>query len=359
MKLNLRKIRVFYASFFILLTGSFIGIGQEQSPELPIVFQLDTATNIMDLAWNFDSTLLAIVDRDDTVLFINIETGKNNLRLSTTTDEIYVIQSIAWSTIRNHLLIANNQTKIWDYTEGGWLDSFEFPSAIEFEEYTTEGNVDWHPDGNRFAILLRECEERNPYRPGARVEIWNTVTSSSFQIADCVWTDSNAVKWNPQGTQLAVSGFAIFDHEGFVEDEEIEIWDVDTRERVLTISDLKDPSGLAWSPDGEMIAFTTVIGITQFIQVRDVTDGEIVTQTEVNLGVYVPLAWHPSENLIATGGQDGSVRIWDASDGSELIELPVHEDTVNDVGWSPDGSMLASVGRDGRLFVWRTSDLIG
>jgi WD40 repeat protein len=108
-----------------------------------------------------------------------------------------------------------------------------------------------------------------------------------------------------------------------------------------------------------MIAFTTDIGINQFMQIRDVTDGEIVSQTEANLGVYVPLDWHPSENIIATGGQDGSVRIWDALDSSEIIELPVHEDTVNDIGWSPDGSMLASLGRDGRVFIWRASDLVG
>ena len=350
------KTTAFCAFLLTLLVFPPFGTAQE-SFELRVFLNFDSGTNIFDLDWSFDSTLLAFVDRNDIVSIVDVKTVSGGSPLSRVEDEIYVLKAVAWRTNHYQLLIANNLTKIWNYSENKWLDDFEVPSAIKFEAYTTEGNVDWRPDGSQFSILLRGCEEGTPYRPGARVEVWDVTSSTFFQIAGCVWTPPFIAKWNPQGTQLAITGFAVFDEEGFVKSEEIEIWNVDTRERLLAISGLKDPSGLDWSPDGDMIAFTTIIGVDQFLQVRDVTNGEIISQAKANLAVYVPLDWHPSENLIATGGQDGSVRIWDALTGSELIELPVHEDTVQDVSWSPDGSRLASAGRDGQLFIWNVLGL--
>ena len=353
--LNLKTILIFLC--FFTVTPSSIGTAQKLSPAPPIVLQLETEISLRDLDWNFDSTLLAFVDADQDVTIINIQTGELDLRLKQVEGGRLAARNVAWSSTTNHLLIVNNVTKLWNYDESTLVDGFDFPAAIT-EDYTPVGNVDWHPTVNRFAILLRECEEGTPYRPGARVEIWDISTSTFTQIAGCVSRGYGLVKWNPQGTELAINGFQVFNNEAFVESEEIEIWNVDTRERNLTIPDLKNPSGLAWSPAGNMIAFTTLIGVNQFIQVRDANNGEIISQMEVVLGVNVPLDWHPSGNFIVTGGQDGIVRIWNALTGLQLIELPVHEDTVNDVSWSPDGNMLASVGRDGRLFIWSLPELL-
>ncbi len=341
---------------FTLLIFSTVSMAQQRWQDLPVVFQIESETTIRDVDWNFDSTLLAFANGYDTVSIIDIAAGTIDVQLDRVTNEIAVIHAIGWSPTQNHLLIANNLTKIWDYSENEWLNDFEFPTALDFVEYTP-GNFDWYPEGNRFAIILRECDEGTPNRPGARVEVWDVATSTFTQIAGCISRGFGEVKWNPQGTQLAINGFSVFDDDGFVDFEEIEIWNGGTAKRILTITDLQDPWGLAWSPTGHMIAFTTTIQFKRYMKLWDVINNELVWQVETNSAVYPPLEWHPSENLIAMGGQDGSVRIWDALSGTELIELPAHEDTVNDVSWSPDGSMLASAGRDGQLFIWDVSDL--
>jgi WD40 repeat protein len=56
---------------------------------------------------------------------------------------------------------------------------------------------------------------------------------------------------------------------------------------------------------------------------------------------------------LASGGSDGSVRLWDAASGETLGgPLVEHDDWVSDLAFHPNGTLLASGGRDGRVVVW-------
>lgn len=56
------------------------------------------------------------------------------------------------------------------------------------------------------------------------------------------------------------------------------------------------------------------------------------------------LAWHPTRQDLATGGQDGVVRIWNVGLGEERAALPVggQGSWVEHLAWSPDGQFLAA-----------------
>lgn len=69
------------------------------------------------------------------------------------------------------------------------------------------------------------------------------------------------------------------------------------------------------------------------------------------------LAWHPKRSELATGGQDGVVRLWNAKSGEERAILTVGEqrDWVEHLAWSPDGETLAaSAGKV--LCLWKISE---
>ena len=57
----------------------------------------------------------------------------------------------------------------------------------------------------------------------------------------------------------------------------------------------------------------------------------------------------PDGSWLATGGYDGTVRIWDAATGQERATLTGHAGGVRAVAVAPDGSWLAAggSGRDG------------
>jgi len=56
------------------------------------------------------------------------------------------------------------------------------------------------------------------------------------------------------------------------------------------------------------------------------------------------LAWHPKRQELASGGQDGVVRIWNADTGEERAVFPVgaNGSWVEHLAWSPDGQFLAA-----------------
>ncbi|MFC6285413.1 BTAD domain-containing putative transcriptional regulator [Nocardioides sp. GCM10027113] len=67
------------------------------------------------------------------------------------------------------------------------------------------------------------------------------------------------------------------------------------------------------------------------------------------------LDWSPSGAVFATEGpeESGLVEIRDARTGEPVHSFRGHDDDVNDVSFSEDGSMLATSGDDGSVRVWR------
>src|SRR5262245_61968769 len=65
------------------------------------------------------------------------------------------------------------------------------------------------------------------------------------------------------------------------------------------------------------------------------------------------LAYAPGrESLLASAGEDRSIRLWDPALGQQLALLECRRDGILALTFSPDGRLLASGGRAGSLTVW-------
>src|SRR5262249_53376491 len=74
-------------------------------------------------------------------------------------------------------------------------------------------------------------------------------------------------------------------------------------------------------------------------------------ETRRNRGPVYSVAFSPDEKQFATGGHDGTIRIWEA--GKFVRAMIGHQYYVSSVSWSPDGQYLASAGgSDGTVRVW-------
>ena len=71
-----------------------------------------------------------------------------------------------------------------------------------------------------------------------------------------------------------------------------------------------------------------------------------------HVGLLTEVAIAPDGTWLASGGEDGTVRIWDPATGQQRAALTGHDGAVRAVAIAPDGTWLASAGEDGTVRIW-------
>ncbi len=64
------------------------------------------------------------------------------------------------------------------------------------------------------------------------------------------------------------------------------------------------------------------------------------------------MAFSPDGKLLATCGDDQTIRIWDPSDGRCLHILQGHTHVVKFIAFAPDSSLIASSSYDATIKLW-------
>lgn len=104
------------------------------------------------------------------------------------------------------------------------------------------------------------------------------------------------------------------------------------------------PRALAWSPTGDRLAVGLASGT---ITLLHGAEGHVVRQIPAHRGGVVSLGYDEETGVLASGGEDGAVRLW-RSGGEEPIEvLPPGPTWAGPLAFSPSGARLAaSAGRE-------------
>lgn len=110
---------------------------------------------------------------------------------------------------------------------------------------------------------------------------------------------------------------------------------------------------LAWSPDGALLAAASAAG---GVTLYDAATGAVRHALPGHVDGTNCLAWIPaasgqqsaiSNQLLATGGQDGCVRFWDAAAGKQTAEVKLGTAWVEHLCWKPVGPVLAQAESEG------------
>ncbi|MEZ0296718.1 MAG: WD40 repeat domain-containing protein, partial [Candidatus Methylacidiphilales bacterium] len=116
--------------------------------------------------------------------------------------------------------------------------------------------------------------------------------------------------------------------------------------------------GLEWTADAKRIVAVPESGP---IIVLDAATGEVLHELKGHRGGNNAAAWHPAGQMLATGGQDGIIRLWtfgtNAGTAPQLLELEGGEQMVEHLAWSrPENSnplyprLASAAGRTLRLW---------
>jgi len=93
------------------------------------------------------------------------------------------------------------------------------------------------------------------------------------------------------------------------------------------------------------------------IRVWDPYTGEMVLELTDHRKPVRCLAFSSDGRIkLASGSDDSTIKVWDMADGGNMIKtLKEHQHPVRSLAWSPDGSLLCSVGKNQKAMLWSTS----
>ena len=117
---------------------------------------------------------------------------------------------------------------------------------------------------------------------------------------------------------------------------------------------------VALSPDLSMLATGGEDGTVKVQDLPDLSPPELRLDLRGHQGWVWDVAFSPEGTMLASASGDGTVKLWSTENGGLLGTLGGHSSTVSQVAFAPRGSQLASASWDGtsRIFDARTQELL-
>jgi WD40 repeat protein len=211
------------------------------------------------------------------------------------------------------------------------------PGAADRERSALDSNVWWvafSPDGK---TLLTGCR-------GQAACLWDAATGRL--VRRFPHTGLLGLAFTPD-FKTVVTGSR---------DRTARLWDTGTGKVVRTIGPGEGAvDTVAISPDAK----TVLVGSEKGVRLHDATSGRLIAHLEGHgsiVGrrgcVVTATAFSPDSQILATGGQDRTARLWDATTGEPRGRPLQHEGLVRALAFSPDGRVLLTGGQDRTARLW-------
>lgn len=172
------------------------------------------------------------------------------------------------------------------------------------------------------------------------IRIWSCETGEEIQRLEHQLASGRALAISPNG-KLIASGAG-----------KIALWDTT---RWTLLRDWQPPNivtcGLAFSPDGKLLASVTILEIVHVWEVATGRNLHEFRQEQFSL-LDVPVTFSPDGLTVASGRWDGKIRTWCVASGKKSLEIAAHNERISALSYSPDGHFLVSGSADGSIRMW-------
>ena len=134
------------------------------------------------------------------------------------------------------------------------------------------------------------------------------------------------VKWSHDGGALVSGG----------EDGDVKIWSKSGNFRSNIASTGVAVYDACWGPDDDQVLYTN----NNMLMIKTVQASRKNLQWKAHDGVVLKVDWNVANNLIVSGGEDCTYKVWD-SFGRQLFTSRPMEHVVTAVAWCPSGECFA------------------
>jgi WD40 repeat protein len=173
------------------------------------------------------------------------------------------------------------------------------------------------------------------------ISIWHVISGT------IIWESEQAgmfrIAVSPNGEQLVIG----------YRDGKVALWDAtllgrDQEPQIPT----RELFAMSFSPDGRQIASSYWDSAS--IHILDARSGIEMTPLKGHRSGVGPVAFSPCGNLIASGSNDTTVRVWNLLSDAKSLVLRGHRDEVTCITFSHDGQQIASGSWDTTVRLWNT-----
>ncbi len=307
---------------------------------VPAAFS-QTAT-ISDFAWNSDGTKLVVGHNDGTVEILSRQ--RQSLAVYSAFETSQPITSVAWNPRDATQLAVGGyygSAKVLDVSHNPPTTKVELASQVD-----SISQIAFSSDGQKIAVA--GSTDIGPMETSS-VTVWDAVGRGDLLAADHRNISDyqiNQIAWDPVDSNLlAITGAS--EYSG----PEIRLWDVQHNKVLWQIQEPDSlPLSLAWSPDGQQLAFAGVNALLQgqndpdnAIRVHIIADTASGVMSPSlylgDIGNGIKLAWSPNLYLATDSLK---LQIWDMRDQHLVTTSDVYCDTL---AWSPAGDLACLTNR--------------
>jgi len=212
----------------------------------------------------------------------------------------------------------------------------ELPIRIKPLVWTDFVNKDYN---ETFSLLLKRMGFSDNE---LRTFIPTNVVPTIWELKETINTHVGGfgLAWSPDGKLIALGSH----------DKKVTIWDIATRKSVQTLVGHNNwVDAVAWSPNGKYIA-----SASQGTRVRiwEVASGRQSSVLEGHSAGVRDVAWSPDGNYLVSGSEDGTLRVWNIASGRSSMTVKVASVPLTSATWSPDSKHLGSSARDASIRIW-------
>ena len=191
-------------------------------------------------------------------------------------------------------------------------------------------SLSFHPNGDH---LLSDSWDKT-------VRVWDIHRAREIAL----WEGRSSVNasYNSSGEGLMLECW----------DRQAHLWDLDSHQKKTTLQGNFPKLGIyssAFSTDNDLVATGDQDGTAR---VWDTLTGEEIALLKGHLGGVPTLSFAHQSRLLLTGSSDRTARIWNVDTEKEIQCLKGHSETVSCVGFSRDGSQIATGSFDQDVKVW-------